>query len=134
MPRKFLFATTLVSLLTVLQFDMAVAQFGNIYRQDSLVKVLVKRHIALGQAQKSMPGYRVQIYFGPNRNDAREIQDEFESKFRDIPAYLSYQQPNFKIRAGNFTDRLTALKFLKEIQTLYSAAFIVRDDVKLPKP
>jgi hypothetical protein len=134
MTRRLLIATTLISLITMIRCELAMSQFSNIYKQDSLVKVLVKRHIALGQAQKSMPGYRVQIYFGPDRNDAREIEDEFESMFRDIPAYLSYQQPNFKIRAGDFTDRLTALKFLKEIQTLYSSAFIVRDDVKLPKP
>lgn len=134
MTKRLIITTAMFLSLAALTRHEATAQFGNIYKQDSLVKVLVKRHIALGQAQKSMPGYRVQIYFGPDRNDAIEIQEEFGSMFRDIPAYLSYQQPNFKIRAGDFPDRLMAQKFLQEIQTLYSSAFIVRDDVKLPKP
>ena len=37
------------------------------------------------------------------------------------------------IRVGDFKTRLEAMKFLKEIQSLYSAAFIVKDDVKLPE-
>jgi hypothetical protein len=134
MFRKLLFHTVIITILMAVDSKESFGQYRNIYKQDSLVKVLVKRHIALGQAQKSMPGYRVQIYFGPDRNNAIEIREEFESRFRDIPAYLSYQQPNFKIRAGDFSDRLTALSFLKEIQAIYSSAFIVRDDVQLPKP
>jgi hypothetical protein len=46
---------------------------------------------------------------------------------------MTYQQPNFKIRVGDFKTRLEALKFLKEVQGLYSTAFIVKDDVKLPE-
>jgi len=100
---------------------------------DSLVKVLVNRHTAISQAKGTMHGYRVQIYFGPQRNSANEVKDDFSKLYADIPAYLSYQQPNFKIRVGNFTTRLEALKFLKEIQPYFSTAFIVEDEVMLPE-
>jgi hypothetical protein len=49
-----------------------------------------------------------------------------------VGAYIIYQQPNFKIRVGDFRTRLEAMKFLKELQLKYATAFIVRDDVKLP--
>ena len=101
--------------------------------QDSLIHQLVTRHIAINQAKRTMPGFRVQIYFGPNRTKANEVKTDFLQIFPNTGAYLVYQQPNFKIRVGDYKSRLEALKFLKEIQTLYSSAFIVKDEVKLPE-
>jgi hypothetical protein len=101
--------------------------------QDSLVKVLMNRHIAVNQVKRSMPGYRIQIYFGPTRAKANEVKSEFLQTFPNVGAYLVYHQPNFKIRVGDFKTRLEALKFLQEIQPLYSAAFLVKDDVALPE-
>jgi len=101
--------------------------------QDSLIHVLMNRHIAINQAKKTMPGYRVQIYFGSDRSKANDVKTDFLQLFPSKGAYLIYQQPNFKIRVGDFKTRLEAMSFLKEIQSLYSAAFIVKDDVKLPE-
>jgi len=100
--------------------------------QDSLVKVLMSRHIAINQAKRTMPGYRVQIYFGPQRLKATEVKTDFLHIYPNVGSYLVYHQPNFKIRVGDFKTRLEAMKFLKELQPLYSTAFLVKDDVKLP--
>jgi hypothetical protein len=100
--------------------------------QDSLVNVLVKRHITLAAARQSMPGYRVQIHFGSQRVEANDLRTDFLKSYPDVGAYIIYQQPNFKIRVGDFRTRLEAMKFLKELQLKYATAFIVRDDVKLP--
>ena len=109
------------------------AQYYSLKSQDSLIHQLVNRHIAINQAKRSMPGYRIQIYFGQNRTKANEVKTDFLQLFPKTGAYLVYQQPNFKIRVGDFSTRLEALKFLKEIQSLYAAAFIVKDEVKLPE-
>ena len=109
------------------------AQNYSLKSQDSLIHQLVNRHIAINQAKRSMPGYRIQIYFGQNRTKANEVKTDFLQLFPKTGAYLVYQQPNFKIRVGDFRSRLEALKFLKDIQSLYAAAFIVKDEVKLPE-
>lgn len=109
----------------------ASAQYS-LSSQDSLVKVLMNRHVALNQVKRTMPGYRVQIYFGPQRAKANEVKTDFLKIFPKTGAYLIYQQPNFKIRVGDFKTRLEAMKFLKEIQPLYGTSFLVKDDVKLP--
>ncbi len=109
------------------------AQNYSLKTQDSLVNLLANRHLAINQAKRTMPGYRVQIYFGSDRARANEIKTDFLQLFPDKGTYLIYQQPNFKIRVGDYKTRLEAMKFLKEIQTLYSAAFIVKDEVKLPE-
>jgi len=101
--------------------------------QDSLVKVLMNRQLALNQAKNTMPGYRIQIYFGPQRVKANEMKTDFLNVYHDVGAYLVYHQPNFKVRVGDFKTRLEAMKFLKELQPLYSTAFLVKDEVKLPE-
>jgi hypothetical protein len=124
-------------LLLILVFFLAgekcYSQQYSLKSQDSLIHQLVNRHIAINQAKRSMPGYRIQIYFGQNRTKANEVKTDFLQLFPKTGAYLVYQQPNFKIRVGDFKTRLEALKFLKEIQTLYTAAFIVKDEVELPE-
>ena len=99
---------------------------------DSLIKLLMKRHITINKIKQSIPGYRVQIYFGNNRNKATEVKNDFMRLYTDVPSYLLYQQPNFKIRVGDFKTRLEAMKLLKQIQPVFESAFIVKDDVKIP--
>ena len=101
--------------------------------QDSLATRLVEKHKKLNSAHQSMPGYRLQLYFGSDRNHATEMKTEFQHLYPKINAYVVYQQPNFKLRVGDFKSRLEVVKFLKEIQTVYTTAFIVQDDVKLPE-
>lgn len=79
-----------------------------------------------------MSGYRIQLYFGNDRNKAQEMRSEFLQLYPEVPAYLIYQQPNFKVRAGDFRTRLEAAGFLRKINLHYANAFIVPDEVKLP--
>jgi hypothetical protein len=99
---------------------------------DSLARKLVERHKLVNAAKKSMPGYRIQIYFGNDRIKAQEMRTEFIKLIPDEAAYLIYQQPNFKVRVGDFRTRLEAAGFLKQINSSFPNAFIVPDEVKLP--
>lgn len=80
----------------------------------------------------TMPGYRIQLYFGGERIKAQEVRSEFLLSYPEVPAYLIYQQPNFKVRAGDFRTRLEAAGFLKKLEFRFKSSFIVPDDVKLP--
>ncbi len=79
-----------------------------------------------------MPGYRVQIYFGGNRQKASEIKMEFSNQHPDVAAYLTYQQPNYKVRVGDYRSRFDARKIFLELEGKYPTTFIVPDDVRLP--
>lgn len=93
---------------------------------------LVDKHVKINQSNKTMPGYRIQVYFGQQRSKAMEIKSDFELRYGGIPVYLTYKQPNFKVRAGDFKTKLEASKYLNDIKSSYAVAFIVKDDVKLP--
>lgn len=113
-------------------FNISLAQTA-VAPQDSLANRLVEKHKKLNAAHPGMPGYRIQLYFGNDRNHATEMKTEFQHEYPKTGAYVLYRQPNFKLRVGDFKTRLEAVKFLKEIQPDYNTAFIVQDDVKLPE-
>ena len=97
---------------------------NKIVSQDSLANRLVEKHKKLNAAHQSMPGYRIQLYFGNDRTHANDLKTEFLNEHPKTSAYVLYRQPNFKLRVGDFKSRLEALKFLKEIQIIYNTAFV----------
>ena len=134
-------AVFLLTTLFILIINSPVsAQEVTIYNADSSVIItkdarfdeLVIKQKDQNLINQTIHGYRIQIYFGVNRQKASEIKLSFSSQYPDMSAYLSYQQPNFKIRIGDFLNRYEAQKFLKEIDGLFPTSFIVPDDVKLP--
>lgn len=100
---------------------------------EDLITELVERHKKTGLLKQTTPGYRIQLYFGSERSKATEIKTDFSNNFSNTPAYLIYQQPNFKIRVGDFKTRMEAFAFLESIKEFYTTSFIVPDDIKLPK-
>ena len=121
---------TLSTLFCFAAISIAGAQ--NIKSQDSLVNLLVERHKTLNAQKMSMQGYRIQLYFGDNRARASNMRLDFLQQYPVVGAYVIYQQPNFKLRVGDFKTRFEAVTFLNEMQPGYSMAFIVSDEVKLP--
>jgi hypothetical protein len=102
--------------------------------RDARVDDLIKKQKEINLQKQSIPGYRIQIYFGVNRTKATEVKTDFNAKHPEQASYLTYQQPNFKIRVGDFRTRLEAQKFLKDIEGQYTTSFIVADEIRLPPP
>jgi hypothetical protein len=101
--------------------------------QDSIVNQLVEKQKQLNSLKMTMHGYRIQIYFGGERARANALRSDFLQEYPDIGAYVIYQQPNFKLRVGDFKTRMEASRFLTEMQTRFAMAFIVADEVRLPE-
>ncbi len=80
---------------------------------------------------KSLEGYRVQLFFG-SRAEAQKIRGEFLKKYPDVAAYVSYLAPNFRLRVGDFRDKLSSEALREEIKKEYPNAYIVRDEINLP--
>ncbi|MBK5284113.1 MAG: SPOR domain-containing protein [Bacteroidia bacterium] len=130
--------TVLFFLLTMFPF-MLLAQ-ENLSGTDTLswvfrsprLDMVVNKLKEINARKQTMPGYRIQVYSGTQRNQANELRASFNSHFPEIPAAVSYDQPNFKVRAGDFSTRLEAQKYLAEVEKNFSGAFIIPDEIRLP--
>jgi hypothetical protein len=83
-------------------------------------------------SQGKYAGYRVQLDFGKDRDNANHVRSDFMTKYPAVPAYLTYQQPYFRISAGDFRTKLEAVHFLNLIKKDYPAAFVVHDKIFPP--
>jgi len=104
--------------------------------QDDKVDLLVSKHIQINQTRKEIDGFRIQIFFDSGNNSkirARSIYESFLAKYPNVGAYLTFKTPNYKVRVGDFRTKLDAQRFLNEILTDYPNAWIIDDQINLPK-
>lgn len=81
-----------------------------------------------------MWGYRIQIYFGSNRKDALEKENEFKKKYPELASsiYKDYFQPNWRVRVGNFYRKIDAQKMMIKLEKEFGDVFLVPDIIELP--
>lgn len=125
-------------LLSVLCFP-ALAQKGNGHVeviQDKRVDVLVSKQKQLSENIRTIPGYRVQIFFesgSKSSQKAMQVKEQFAARFPGQEAYVIFQEPYYKVRVGNFRTKMEAQGFKQKIILDYPGAFVVKDDIMLPQ-
>lgn len=100
--------------------------------QSRSITRLVKKHIAFNQAQKTVDGYRIEIFLGAGtdgKTGAGTTRTAFLEKNPNVKAYLSFNQPNYSLRVGDFKERVDALRFLEQIKDDYPEAILVKEKV-----
>lgn len=101
---------------------------GVIVHADPRLAILVKkyRNVQLGVI-RSGRGYRVQIYSGNERAKALERKVDFMRRFPGVKTYLTYAQPQYRVKVGDFRSRGEAQKMYEQVNTLYNPCMIVPD-------
>lgn len=97
---------------------------------------LIESYKKANYASPGIEGFRVQILSDAGNNAKERAQSslvEFEQKFPGIPVYLTYQQPNFKVRCGDFRTKAEARRLLNELSSQFPGSYVVRDFIKTPK-
>ncbi|HEY1025023.1 MAG TPA: SPOR domain-containing protein [Sphingobacteriaceae bacterium] len=99
---------------------------------DSLIakRIELNRESAHG-ALITTQGFRVQIFSGADRSEAYEAQSRFKARYPLMGSYISYIQPNYKIRVGDFRTRMEAEKFMNELRPHYPSLFIISEQINL---
>lgn len=74
-------------------------------------------------------GFRVQIYLGPSRSDAYAEQARFLRMFRNIDTYVTYEEPNYRVKVGDFTSRREAEQMMQGLRDQFTNVFIFTEDI-----
>ena len=117
-------------------FNPVAAQSRNFtITGDVTVNAMVERHVEFNNRVKTIPGFRVQIasFSGANsKNSAFTLRDRFAQDYPSVQAYIVYDEPNFKVKVGDFRTRLEAYAFLQQIKEVYKG-YIIKDNIN-PEP
>ncbi|WP_293302871.1 SPOR domain-containing protein [Pedobacter sp. UBA4863] len=111
--------------------------------KDPLIDSLIAKRIELNKARPtttnptsnamvSSMGYRVQIYYGSDRREVFSQQAQFKSSYPKLNTYITYKEPNYYLRVGDYRTRLEAQKFLNELRPSYPTLFIFREKINAP--
>jgi len=105
--------------------------------KDPLIDTLIARRPFLGKTiagDGTSNGFRVQIYFGSNRQAAYSAQAKFINEYPATQTYISYIEPNFKVQVGDFRTRLEAQKIESDLKEMFDVMFIIPTRINPPKP
>jgi hypothetical protein len=125
---------TLIILMSTM-FTFAQNQGKVTVVKDPLIDSLIARRIALNKGISSngtaivVYGYRVQVFFGTDRKVAYDEQARFKSLYPELNTYLSYTQPNYRIKVGDFRTRAEAQKLMNELRQDFPSLFIFSERI-----
>ena len=103
---------------------------------DERIDTLMSTFIELNEKYPSIEGWRVEIFFEAgnySKKLAMEAKAAFVEKYPDVPCYVMFQQPYYKVRIGDLRTKMEAEKLLKTIEADYPNAFVVTDEINFPE-
>jgi len=121
-------------LCPLLSAAQATDSTGVIFHEDPRLAILFAKKNETGLksikgAIYSQKGFRVQIYYGNDRNTANQRKIDFIRRFPGVASYLSYVAPSFRLKVGNFKTRAEAYELYRQLSPLYAPCMVVPDIV-----
>jgi hypothetical protein len=104
-------------------------------RIDTLVarRLLTTKSSSGRVGNSSGYGYRVLFFISSDRKEIYAKQAIFNEMYPDMRTYIIYQEPNYKIKAGDFRTRLEAQKLMRDLRPQFPTLFLVSEKINSPK-
>jgi len=77
-------------------------------------------------------GYRVQVFYGSDRRQTFQEQARFKGMYPRLNTYITYKEPNYYLRVGDFRTRLEAQRLMNELKPVFPTLFIFREKINAP--
>ena len=124
--KKLLFLFILLPFLSVAQTDTTLSENGSIASiNETGINALVSKYEAILKARNGVNGWRVQLMFKPKKEEIQQLKIAFIKLYPEIPAYLEYEAPYYRIRVGNCRTKLEAIKIKSLISKNFPGAYPV---------
>ena len=110
-----------------------------IIHKDPRLDLLVKKQAEVNKVtgvdnRKTDKGYRILVISTNNREEALKKKKKIYTYFPDLKAYLWYQSPYFRVKAGNFKDKQTADKYKNRLSVYFpNGVFVMKDIIEQKK-
>jgi len=124
--KKLFFLFILIPLLSVAQTDTTLSESGSITSiNEKGINALVRKYENILKAKKGVAGWRVQLMFKTKKEDLKQLKIAFIKLYPEVPAYLEYEAPYYRIRVGNCRTKLEAIKIKALISKNFPGAYPV---------
>lgn len=104
-----------------------VIQTGHIKTElDSINRIIIEQN-----RSKYWDGFEIQVYNGNSRQLARETLARLKDLYPELDPYMSYYQPNYRVKAGKFFDRLKATRNYEQVKISFPRALLIPGKLQL---
>ena len=87
-----------------------------------------------------IPGFRAQVFSGNNqrksKDEAFRKEKEIKELFPEVPTYVTYNAPFWKLRVGDFRSHEEAYQLMRQLMEAFpdyaKEMYIVKEEVKIP--
>ena len=94
---------------------------------DSVNKTMIARN----QAIRYRDGYTIQIYTGNSRDEADQAKTQALISDPSLSPVISYYQPSYKVKVGQYTTRLEAHKTYEALKKQFPRALLVPERIRV---
>lgn len=77
------------------------------------------------QSNNSYQGYTVQVYTGSSREKASDAKNKVYGLLPDVNPVISFDPPNYKVKIGEYTNRLDAQPVYAALKNAFPVVLIV---------
>ncbi len=98
-------------------------------RLETVLDTMAKQNKSI----RYINGFRIQIDVGNVRQEADAAKSYIYQAFPDLNPYVSYSQPTYRVKIGDFMYRSDAEQYLEMIREQYSSAVILPDRVEIKR-
>ncbi len=89
---------------------------------------------SLTEINKRIPtvqGFRILVYTGSSSDESQRIKQQVYTLDAQLNVYTQYKQPSFRVKVGDFPDRVAASYILNDLKRSFPNAMIVPDQINL---
>lgn len=76
-----------------------------------------------GNAQ--INGFKIQIYYSKNRQEANKVKDEFNKLYPDMSVQVTYYTPDYRVLVGDYLSKSSASKDMRRLKSKYNSSFSI---------
>lgn len=110
-----------------------------IVHKDPRLDMLVKKQASINEAtsregRRTDKGFRLMIISTNNRDEAMAAKTKVYTFFPELKAYMWYQSPYFRLKAGNFKDKKDAEAYQRRLNTYFPKGVFIMKDIIEVKP
>src|SRR5687768_2924909 len=98
------------------------------------VEMLLDTLASANKSIKYAQGYRILVYTGNDRKTAFDLRKTVVNQLPEQRDYLTYVQPTFKLKIGDYYSRMEANQALQQIKSIAPNASIIADQVNVNRP
>lgn len=95
------------------------------------INKLVSKYEKILKNTGGINGWRLQLKFQAKEVEIIKIKLKFIKLFPEIPVYLEYEEPYYRIRVGNCRTKLDALKIKNIIQKYFPDTYPVPEIINI---